>query len=449
MGWLIGQFGRERLLQGSVILPTDEFFPAAYDGSEADARVLLDQVCQYMDIDPTCVDLSFYSERKQVALNMEVARPEGGTAGLYNQNDGRTKIWLEISHLDDPTSVAATFAHELCHAHLLGGNRISPEEEDHEPLTDLATVYFGMGIFTANATLRDKNYRFGNWEGWSISRQGYLPAPVLAYALALYAWLREEMKPDWDRYLRLDARSPFRKALSFVKHSQGAGLFAEEDVDPSVGSAGLRHQLGLRTPNERASDEADCEASSIDSDNTHLDDRFSQAVFLLQKGQWQEAIQLLSEVLSRDSKDGEAYQQRASAYLAGGKPDEAVIDAEKAVQVLPDDSESYRIRGKAYLALRRHDCAIADFTRYLDEEDSRSSNPARVAKVYHLRGSAYVETNEFERALSDFTKTILRWPQWPAPYESRAAVYERLGKVKKAIADRQEAAERARTGWKA
>jgi len=219
MCWLVGQFGQGRLLDGEVILPNEEYFPDLYDGSEADARILLDRVCRYMDIDAAEVDLSFYSERQQVAAHMEVVRPEGGTAGLYDEQSGRTRIWLEISRLADPTSVVATFAHELCHAHLLGGGRISREEEDHEPLTDLATVYFGMGIFTANAMLRDKSYRDGNWEGWSISRQGYLTAPVLAYALALFAWLRRETRPHWDRRLRLDVRSPFRKALSYLVHT--------------------------------------------------------------------------------------------------------------------------------------------------------------------------------------------------------------------------------------
>jgi hypothetical protein len=139
MCWLVSQFGRGRLLDGKVILPTEEFFPAPYDHSEDGARILLDQVCRYMDVDPAFVDLFFYSERQPVALNIEVVRPEGGTAGLYREQNGRTTIWLEVSRLADPISVVATCAHELCHAHLLGGGRLSPKEEDHEPLTDLAT----------------------------------------------------------------------------------------------------------------------------------------------------------------------------------------------------------------------------------------------------------------------------------------------------------------------
>jgi hypothetical protein len=248
MCWLVSQFGRDRLLDGKVILPTEEYFPAPYDQSEGGARILLDQVCGYMDVDPASVDLFFYSERQQVVLNIEVVRPEGGTAGLYREQNARTTISLEISRLADPISVVATFAHELCHAHLLGAGRISPKEDDHEPLTDLATVYFGMGIFVANATLRDKSYHVGNWEGWSISRQGYLTAPILAYALALFAWLRRETQPGWAGYLRLDVRSPFREAQSYRLGKTKKALADREEAAQRAKSLG-KHESApeLRT----------------------------------------------------------------------------------------------------------------------------------------------------------------------------------------------------------
>jgi tetratricopeptide (TPR) repeat protein len=443
MCWLVSQFGQERLLNGKVILPTEEFFPAPYDHSEDGARILLDQVCRYMDVDPASVDLLFYSERQPVALNIEVVRPDGGTAGLYREQNGRTTISLEVSRLADPISVVATFAHELCHAHLLGGGRISRKEEDHEPLTDLATVYFGMGIFIANATLRDKSYHLGNWEGWIISRQGYLTAPILAYALALFAWLRRETQPEWAGSLRLDVRSPFRKALSYLAHTEGAVLLPPETQDAGSPAcpADLSARLGLRPQHNRA-DAANLPDVSAD---TPADSQFTKAVVLMQQGQWEEAVRLLSEVLMHDPRDGEAYQQRALAYLGLGKWKEALTDAEQAVRSSPDDSESFRVRGMAYLDSQQWARAVADFTRYLEAEDVTAADPARVSRVYYSRGTAYAKDGELSRAIADFTKAIRRWPQWPAPYEARACAYERLGKTKKALADREEAAQRAKS----
>lgn len=447
MCWLVSQFGRDRLLKGEIILPNEDHFPAPYDGSEADARILLDQVCRYVDIDPARVELFFYSERQPIALNMEVVRPEGGSAGLYSEEGGRTTIWLEVSRLADPVAIIATFAHELCHAHLLGGGRISAKEEDHEPLTDLATVYFGMGIFVANATVRDKSYHVGTWEGWSISRQGYLTAPILAYALALFAWLRQETRPAWARYLRLDVRSPFRKALSYLAHTKGAVVLPPEmdDAGSSACSSDLRPRLGVRLPNDSEADGDGAADLAVSFDDTPADDRFAEATVLVQQGQCENAVRLLSEVLIHDPRDGEAYQQRALAYLGLGKWTEALTDAEQAVRLSPDDSESYRVRGMAYLASQQFAHAATDFTHYLNEEDCTLSNPVRVGKVYYLRGTAYTKDGELSRAIADFTDAIRRWPQWPAPYEARAWIYEQLGKTKKALADWEEAAGRAKS----
>jgi len=47
-----------------------------------------------------------------------------------------------------------TTAHEVAHVLLLADGRISREEPDMEPFTDLLTVYLGLGIFTANTAFR-------------------------------------------------------------------------------------------------------------------------------------------------------------------------------------------------------------------------------------------------------------------------------------------------------
>ncbi len=449
MSWLVGQFGRDRLLQGEVILPDEQHFPDPYDGSEAAARVLLDRVCRYMDMDPRGVALRLYSERRRMAPSVDVILPDGGTAGLYTQQGGRTTVWLEESRLADPTSVVATFAHELCHAHLLGGGRVADDEADHEPLTDLATIFFGMGVFTANASLRDKSYHAGNWEGWSISRQGYLTAPTLAYGLALYAWLRRETGPDWARYLRLDVRSPFQKAEAYLAHTKNAVVLPREsqEAGPPACPPSLQRQLGVGLPDggqPEGDDVADA-ADAAGGDDAPADDRFTQATVLVLQGQWEEAVRLLSAVLLDDPQDGEAYQQRALAYMGLGRGKEALADAELAVRWSPDDSESYRVRGTAYLGLQQCARAIADFTRYLDEEDVTAANPERLGRICYARGAAYAKDGDLGQAIADFSRAIRRWPQWPAPYEARASLYEQQGEAKRALADRAEAARRAKS----
>ena len=223
MDWLIRQFGPERLSEFETILPIADHFPANYNASHEAVRALFDQVCEYLDIDGARLELACYSEGRGQNHRLGPGFNRG-TAGLYDEREDRTVIWLETSNVNDPMSVVATFAHELCHYQLLGGKRVGRDEPDHEPLTDLAVIFFGFGIFAANASFRSSSYSSGNWHYTSMKRQGYLPPPVLGYGLALYALLREEANPDWVRYVRPDVREPMRKALAYLSASDAVEL---------------------------------------------------------------------------------------------------------------------------------------------------------------------------------------------------------------------------------
>ncbi len=215
MTWLIEQFGERRLRDVEVVLPTPDFFPDPYDGSEESVRLLLDRVCDYVGVDSERIDLSFYSEVNRPGLVDRRGRPLGGSAGQF-QHEHRITIAIELGQLEDPQSLVATMAHELGHVLLLADGRISDEDEDQEFLTDLLTVFLGLGVFTANATLKERYWTSGEWWGWSIGKQGYMSQRMYGYAFALFAWLRGEADPLWAGHLRLDVRSPLKKGLRYL-----------------------------------------------------------------------------------------------------------------------------------------------------------------------------------------------------------------------------------------
>jgi hypothetical protein len=210
--WLTEEFGPERLKHGTLILPTTDFFPSDYDGTESEIADIMQRVARYMDVDPTLLRLNFYEENHP--------RFEGqwtkGTTGLFREARGRFEIWLEVTQLEDPFSVVATLAHEIGHVVLIGQRRISPALEDHEPLTDLVTVFLGLGLFTANSVIHEHNWSFGQWSGWSVGRRGYLSMSMYGYALALYALARSEPMPSWAVHLRPDVRSALKQGIRYL-----------------------------------------------------------------------------------------------------------------------------------------------------------------------------------------------------------------------------------------
>ena len=228
--WLLIEFGKDCFLNRQAVLPTKEFFPDKYLSTEECVLLIVRRTCQYMDVPPDSVEVTFFDESE--ALSDRNLRPQGefrsGAAGLYFRKEKaveKARIAIHANQLKRPMSLVATIAHELGHVILLGGERISQDNQSHEYLTDLLTVFLGMGIFTANAA-----FQFGQWQdhshqGWNISRQGYMSEEMFGYALAGYCWMRNEHKPAWADMLAINVRHYFRRSLSYLEKG-GASNFA-------------------------------------------------------------------------------------------------------------------------------------------------------------------------------------------------------------------------------
>jgi hypothetical protein len=212
--WLSEQFGAA-LLRNPVVLPTADYFPASYSGSAAELTDLIRRLCKHMDVDPSLIETERFD-----SAEMPYA-PYSGTslAGDWGQRNGKTMIGLRKDVMDSPRMLVAVIAHELAHQRLDGEGRVDASRRDREQLTDLATVYFGLGIFTANAALEFQARVIGSLteRAWSAQRLGYLDERMYGYALARYASLRLEPDPSWARYLDTNPRSYLRQGARYLR----------------------------------------------------------------------------------------------------------------------------------------------------------------------------------------------------------------------------------------
>jgi hypothetical protein len=211
--------GRERMLRAQVVVPTDKFFPDRYDASEASLHAMFARVCHYMKVDRANLTLEIFPD--QTTELREIVPYFGGrsndAAGVYAHHEGEQMVVaVKSSQMKDPLALVATLAHELCHVILLGGELMTRDEPDMEPMTDLATVFLGMGIFTANCAARFEQHQDERKIGWSTSRLGYLPEPVFGYSLAKFAQIRGEEKPDWAKHLFTNVAADFRNATKWL-----------------------------------------------------------------------------------------------------------------------------------------------------------------------------------------------------------------------------------------
>lgn len=221
--------GRRRMLEARVIKPTAEDFPDPYDkNSTASVEALFDRVCNYMRVDRNGLALEIFpDETEELRRILPYWRGESGRqpAGLYMHalqerisegDNGPAIVAIRSSQTKDPLSLVATVAHELGHVILLGQCLISPETSDHEPLTDLLTVFLGMGIFNANSANRFRQYQEDRRQGWTMQRCGYLTEQIFGYALAKFTAERGEDRVEWKRHLSTNVRSYFNRSRRWL-----------------------------------------------------------------------------------------------------------------------------------------------------------------------------------------------------------------------------------------
>ncbi|MBL8830589.1 MAG: hypothetical protein JNM18_26685 [Planctomycetaceae bacterium] len=213
--WLAGEFENSAFTGREIILPTPEYFPDAYDGSKKAVRILLDRVCDYMDVVPDLVELRLVSNASKLEFVNEAGQYLPDAAGTYQEGEKKFIIRIDKSGLGDTMGLVGTIAHELSHVRLLGESRIMGDEFDNELLTDLTVVHFGLGIFLAN-TPRNWESQYTQWPQTNLRKPEYMTPPMFGWALAHLAYFRREHRPEWAKYLSSAARTNFKQGLRYL-----------------------------------------------------------------------------------------------------------------------------------------------------------------------------------------------------------------------------------------
>ena len=226
--WLFRNFGGlEALQEYSVAVPSRSHFPpSGLEGHEHAEFVFgqvvgrfgyssdgFDLVPQEAEIDPVLSPLA-------VANNTPT-----NPLGTYSAPDGnRHVITYSPSLLADLESLIATLAHEICHPILLSVMEPPPGEPTAEEFaTDLAMIFFGFGIFGANASFAFQQFTDNGTgtQGWSVKRAGYLTHAEWGFGLALRTVLSGEDEQQVLKYLSPDAAAHYARNLKYMRKNPG------------------------------------------------------------------------------------------------------------------------------------------------------------------------------------------------------------------------------------
>ncbi|MDX1964071.1 MAG: hypothetical protein SFX18_13035 [Pirellulales bacterium] len=214
--WLAEEFPDSAFSGRPVILPTPRYFPDRYDGTYKTVRTMLDRICYYMDVEPASVELVFFKNTDTYLVN-DQGHAVGQAAGTFEMDDDGFRIRVETSQLLDPMTLVGTLAHELAHVRLLGEDRIWGEVYDHELVTDLTVVHFGLGIFLANVPRGGWRSGYTQWPDSQLLKPEYMNDPMYGWALAHLALFREEPDPAWAAHLKTGPRTNLRQGLRYLR----------------------------------------------------------------------------------------------------------------------------------------------------------------------------------------------------------------------------------------
>jgi len=181
-----------------------------------------------------------------------------------------------------------------------------------------------------------------------------------------------------------------------------------------------------------------------------------------QEGNYEQALQELSQAIEAAPTFAEAYHLRGVVYRADGRLAEAEADLNQAIALKPDLAEAYYDRGYLYLhSLERPEDARRDLTTaielqpdhaqaylaraqvydwYLDDEDRALADLERaielapeLAEAWHMRGELYFWREEYDSALPDLTRAVELDPENASAWETLGLSHYWLGEYKEAV----------------
>lgn len=157
------------------------------------------------------------------------------------------------------------------------------------------------------------------------------------------------------------------------------------------------------------------------------------ARLLKETGQYEGAIDAYSKILEVEPGNLEALFLRAGLHEQEGAYDKETADVSDVIRWHPDCAVGYSIRARLYI-LRNYDNAIADANRAIQ------MNP-RDLDAHLQRGLAYVQVKNYNQAVEDLTEGLKLTPNDRFALWHRAVAFKNLGKYKEALADLLQASE--------
>ena len=165
------------------------------------------------------------------------------------------------------------------------------------------------------------------------------------------------------------------------------------------------------------------------------DNRLRQiALETAQEGKYSKTIEILTQLIDRNSANANDYNNRGLAYFQNGQLDAAIADYNQAIHLNPHLAGAYNNRANYYASQGRLQEAIEDYDKTID------LNPVHI-RAWINQGITFRDMGEYEQAIDNFDFALrLGWLKGHI-FAERGRTYHLVGDWNCAIADYRRALE--------
>jgi len=206
---IVETVGPAALVSGSLLEPEEGWFPDAWSPDEAGVHRLLRRLMYYAGLGDAPLSVDGYVLPEE---GDDEFLPAHAVAYFQGIEDGRYRFGVKCTAIDDPEYLVGVLGHEVAHAYRAFHGLVVEDRDEEEQLTDLTTIALGFGIFCTNNAYRRWTYGYVT----SLRRAGYLSPEEMAFALAVWVYVRSQ--PE-ERKTALRWLEPLQRSM-FVKVTQ-------------------------------------------------------------------------------------------------------------------------------------------------------------------------------------------------------------------------------------
>lgn len=212
------EFGNDWLRKKPVILPSAQFFPDPYQPHSRSGLMLAARLCGYLDVPEGRLRVHFYDNQNpsSEAMAPGVLYEMAGDEGYVAETEDGPVLVLPLQSLRDSFSLAATIGRNLAVWHLYANRNFDGGDANAALLAELLSIYLGMAVFTANSAYQFTQWHDGQMEGWQMARRSDMSEPMLGFALAVYAVLRDEQDESWTRQIAANIRPYYKQSRRYL-----------------------------------------------------------------------------------------------------------------------------------------------------------------------------------------------------------------------------------------